>query len=96
MVVAAGSWPAHLLALASVAVLAALLYWPSLDGDFVYDDPNSVSQSIQIRRLTPISTFLALPRPLTVYSYAVNYAVGGLQTRVYHVTIMLLHAWVLS
>jgi tetratricopeptide (TPR) repeat protein len=89
---ATAGWPAHLLALASVALLAAVLYWPSLDGDFVFDDPNAVSQSTLIRSLTPIATFLALStRPLTDYSFAINYALGGLETRSFHVTGVVLH-----
>ena len=89
---ASAPWWAHLLAVASIAALAAVLYWPSLDGDFVYDDPNAVSQSTLIRKLTPITTFILLStRPLTDYSYAINYAIGGLETRAYHVTGVLLH-----
>ena len=86
------SWRAHVLALAIVALVAAVPYWPSLDGEFVYDDPNAVSQSTLIRSLTPIQPFLQLStRPLTDYSYAIDYAIGGLAPRVYHVTGVLLH-----
>lgn len=90
---AAAAGPArHLLALAGVALLAAALYWPSLDGAFVYDDPNAVSQSTLIRSLTPVGKFILLStRPLTDYTYAVNYAIGGLETRSFHVTGVLLH-----
>ncbi|MFN8641680.1 MAG: tetratricopeptide repeat protein [Candidatus Binatia bacterium] len=93
MVAATAPWTAHLLALLTVALLASAPYWPSLDGDFVYDDPNAVSQSTLIRSLTPIQPFLQLStRPLTDYSYAINYAIGGLSPRPYHVTGVLLHA----
>lgn len=92
VVAATAPWTAHLLALVVVAVLAAVPYWPSLDGDFVYDDPNAVSQSTLIRSLTPIQPFLQLStRPLTDYSYAIDYAIGGLAPRAYHVTGVLLH-----
>lgn len=92
VVAATASWRAHLLALATVTVLAAVPYWPSLGGDFVYDDPNAVSQSTLIRSLTPLRPFLQLStRPLTDYTYAINYAIGGLSPRPFHVTGVLLH-----
>ena len=73
-------------------LLAAVPYVPSLGGDFVYDDPNAVSQSTLIRSLTPISTFLTLStRPLTDYTYAIDYAIGGLDPSAYHATGIVLH-----
>jgi tetratricopeptide (TPR) repeat protein len=92
LVAAGAPWWLHALALLTVAALAGLPYLPSLGGDFVYDDPNAVTQSTLIRSLTPVRTFLALStRPLTDYSYAINYAIGGLDPAVYHVTGVVLH-----
>ncbi|HSP96718.1 MAG TPA: hypothetical protein VL049_05675 [Candidatus Dormibacteraeota bacterium] len=92
VVAASAPWGAHLPALVVVALLAALPYVPSLGGDFVYDDPNAVTQSTLIRSLTPIRTFLALStRPLTDYTYAIDYAIGGLKPTTYHATGIVLH-----
>jgi len=92
VIAATAPWSAHLLALVVIALLASAPYVPSLGGDFVYDDPNAVTQSTLIRSLTPIRTFLALStRPLTDYTYAIDYAIGGLQPTVYHETGILLH-----
>jgi tetratricopeptide (TPR) repeat protein len=77
--------------LATLAVLATALYLPCLYGPFVYDDPNAVSQSKLVRSLS-IGPFLTLStRPLSDYSYALNYAVSGLDTWSYHLTSILLH-----
>jgi hypothetical protein len=80
-------------ALLALPVLVYVLYAPSLDGPFVFDDPNSVTQSELIRRLTPLIRFVNLStRPLTDYSYALDYAVGEYSPRPYHATNILLHA----
>ena len=73
-------------------MLAFGLYWPSVRGAFVYDDPNAVSQSNLIRQLSPFMFLSLSTRPLTDYTFAINYAVAGLNTWPYHLTNMLLHA----
>lgn len=86
------SWTYHVLPMATVAVLATALYAPSLNGPFVYDDPNAISQSMLVRRLLPLTRFVTLStRPLTDFSYALNYAMGGLDTWPYHLTNIVLH-----
>ena len=90
---AQAAWWEHALAIIALVLLAVVPYVPSLGGDFVYDDPNAVSQSTLIRSLTPISTFLKLStRPLTDYTYAIDYAIGGLDPSAYHATGIVLHA----
>ncbi|MGH7789897.1 MAG: tetratricopeptide repeat protein [Candidatus Binatia bacterium] len=85
-------WTAHLLPVGSLIGLAVLLYAPSLDGPFVYDDPNSITQSALIRQLTPLTRFLTMStRPLTDFSFALDYASGGYTPRSYHVTSLALH-----
>ena len=77
----------------ALAALVYVLYTPSLDGPFVFDDPNSVTQSELVRSLTPLVRFIKLStRPLTDYSYALNYAVGAYEPRAYHATNIALHA----
>jgi len=83
---------AHLLPLATLTLLALLLYWPCLNGAFVYDDPNAVSQSQLIRHLSPTLFLTLSTRPLTDYTFAINYAIAGLDPWPYHLTNMLLHA----
>jgi hypothetical protein len=86
-------WRVHALALATVAVLAIALYLPSLHGEFVYDDPNAITQSTLIRQLWPPWLFITMStRPLTDYSYAIDYAISAYQPWTYHLTSILLHA----
>lgn len=83
----------QIVVLLALPVLVFVLYAPSLDGPFVFDDPNAITQSELIRRLTPITRFVNLStRPLTDYSYAINYAIGEYSPRPYHATNILLHA----
>ncbi len=84
---------AHVLPLLSLPILVAILYWPSLRGPFVFDDPNAVSQSELIRTVFPLTRFVTFStRPLTDLSYALNYAMDGLQPWPYHLTNIALHA----
>jgi len=86
-------WKAHVIPLLSLIALATALYLPAVDGPFVYDDPNAISQSTLIRGLTPLSKFAVFStRPLSDFSYAIDYAIGGLQTRGFHLTNIALHA----
>src|SRR5262245_2912224 len=92
VVLAQVAWPVHALSLATLAVLTAVLYWPSLNGAFVFDDPNAITQSVLIRSLTPLRRFVTLStRPLTDFSFALNYAMGAYTPWPYHLTNILLH-----
>ena len=84
-------WWAHAIALVGLALLASLPYLPSLGGDFVYDDPNAVSQSQLIRALLILPFLQLSTRPLTDYTYAIDYAIGGLDPAAYHATGIVLH-----
>lgn len=75
------------------------LYWNSLDCPFIFDDDDSIVRNVYIRTLWPLTETLKTPRQTTVdgrpvvsLSLAVNYALGGLDVRVYHATNMLIHA----
>ncbi len=77
---------------ASLLVLAGLfVYWNSFSGPFVFDDIESIVENHQIRSLWRFADVLApereLPtagRPLVNASFAINYALGGLDVRGYH------------
>ncbi|MEO8601329.1 MAG: hypothetical protein ABI629_02010, partial [bacterium] len=87
-------WREQLLPLASLIALALAVYLPAIDGPMVYDDPNAISQSNLIRSLTPLMQFFTLStRPLSDFSFAINYAISGLSPRGFHLTNMLLHAF---
>ena len=81
-----------------LAVWAA--YANSLSTPFVFDDLKSITQNSTIRQLWPLTDVLSPPphatgaqgRPVVNLSFAINYAIGGLAVRGYHVTNLLIHA----
>jgi hypothetical protein len=86
------SWRAHLPALLTLPLLACGLYLPSLNGPFVFDDPNAVAQSKLIHSLVPTLYLTLSTRPVTDYTLGIDYAIAGLDPWPYHLTNMLLHA----
>ncbi len=88
---AAQAWPWHAAALL-LPLLTFGLYRSCLEGAFVFDDPNAITQSTLITSFTPLHRFLTMStRPLTDFSFAVDYAVGQLSPYSYHLTNVLLH-----
>jgi protein O-mannosyl-transferase len=82
-----------LLAASSLVVLVWVVFAPSLEGPFVFDDANSISQSELVRHITPLWRFVVLStRPLTDFSFAVDFGIDELRPRAYHATSILLHA----
>ena len=91
---------------AIILVCGFLLYAPTLQHHFIYDDNWTIVQNPAIKQLFPLSRFFldgttsALPqsgipqdvyRPLSTLSFAVNFAVGGLTPGSYRVVNILLH-----
>ncbi len=83
-----------------VIVLAgALAYHNSLGGPFIFDDPRSIRDNPTIRSLWPIWPLLSPPaeglaiqsRPVINISLAINYAIGGLDVRGYHIFNLVVH-----
>lgn len=76
----------------------SLAYANGLSGPFLFDDDRSIVTNAQIRQLWPPAVPLSPPdetpvarRPLVNLSFALNYAVSGLDVRGYHVTNVALH-----
>jgi protein O-mannosyl-transferase len=88
-------------AAAGVLVLAALAaYAHSLTVPFLFDDAPAIERNLSIRHLWPLGDALAPPqtaagatgRPLINLTLAVNYALGGLDPRGYHLFNLVIHA----
>lgn len=85
-------WRAGLIVLAGT-----LTYWNSLAGPFILDDQLSIVSNRSIRQLWSSRVLLPereLPvagRPLVNVSFAINYAIGGLAVRGYHVGNVAVH-----
>jgi hypothetical protein len=80
-----------------------MAYWNSLSGEFVYDDNVVIVDRVEIQSLHSIPTLFKQSywgpgrgsfgayRPLTNVSFALNYAISGLNPTGYHVVNILLH-----
>jgi protein O-mannosyl-transferase len=82
--------------LLTVSLVAA--YWNSRWGQFVFDDRFSIVENRQIRALWRLAVLFPereLPtagRPIVNVSFAINYALGGLDVRGYHAWNIAVHA----
>jgi len=76
----------------------AIAYANGLSGPFVFDDIGSIVENAHLHSLWPLSEALSAPpqatvagRPLVSLSLALNYALGGLDVRGYHLTNLAIH-----
>ena len=88
------------LALSLIVVAVVAAYWNSFNGEFVFDDLQSIPDNPSIRTLWPPSKALNPPngtgatvegRPILNYSFAINYSLGGTDVRGYHVGNLAIH-----
>jgi len=87
------------LGIAALLIVNAAVYSRSLHIPFIFDDLTSIPENPNIRQLWPPWKSMAPPpqlgaaggRPLVGLSLAVNYALGGLNVRGYHVFNLLVH-----
>ncbi len=90
---------AVLVAHLALALLVVSTFWNSQAGVFLFDDFASIHQNATIRELWPPWAALNPPgrgesvagRPLANLTIALNYAIGGLDVRGYHIVNILLH-----
>lgn len=91
-------WQAPLLA-GTLSLLVAAVYANTLDVPFLFDDQAAIVRNQSIRQLWPLTNVLQPPldaagatgRPLVNLSLAINYALGGLDVRGYHIFNLLVH-----
>lgn len=82
-----------------IVLIGAAVYANSLSGPFTFDDQSAIVDNTRIQHLWPLSDALSPPghgapvagRPLVNLSLALNYAVGGLDVRGYHIVNLGLH-----
>jgi protein O-mannosyl-transferase len=86
-----------------LAFAIAIAYWNSLSIDFQFDDSYQIVANPSLRSLRNVPRFFYDPttasstndriglRPVLLATYALNYAVSGLQPWSYHVLQMILH-----
>ena len=90
--------PSHWWRPGLVVLAGVLAYGNSLSRPFLFDDELTVVQNASIRTwwnlsrvFSPAREFPVAGRPLVNLSFALNYALGGLHARGYHVVNLLLH-----
>ena len=94
----------NLLAFLLISILSGIVYANSLDNAFHFDDQHYVVRNTYIRKIQNIPTFFQSPRysssekpftghyrPLVVSTYALNYALGGLNPSGYHIVNLGFH-----
>jgi len=95
----ASSRPTPLVAGLALTAAVILAYMNSLSGPFIFDDLEGIVDNSHIRRLWPLSDMLfnAPPdsppagRPIVSLSLAINYTIGGLNVRGYHLFNIAVH-----
>lgn len=83
----------------ALVALALAAYANSFRGPFLFDDLPSIPDNPSIRQLWPLSIPLSPPplgesvagRPLVNLSYALDYAIGGFDVSMFHVTNLAIH-----
>ena len=86
---------------AMIAIVTVLAYANSFAGVWLYDDFDSITGNPYIRRLWPLSSAMSRPladsaetvstRPLLSLTFALDYAMYGLDIRGFHATNLLIH-----
>jgi tetratricopeptide (TPR) repeat protein len=85
-------WMAPLL----VICIGVIAYSNSLEGPFIFDDMAAIVRNPQICSLNPFKFPSPGPtaiagRPVVIFSFAANYAIGRLRVQGYHLTNLLIH-----
>ena len=87
----------------AVTIIVWLVYLNSINNSFHYDDRHSIVNNMSIRSLSNVPRFFLSPstfsdsplarmyRPVLLVSYAINYAIGGLDVTGFHLLNILLH-----
>jgi tetratricopeptide (TPR) repeat protein len=86
------------LCIGALVVAGALTYANSLTGPLILDDQVSIVENSDIRQVWSASGLRSasgespvIRRPLVTFSFAINYAIGGLNVRGYHVASVAIH-----
>ena len=74
-----------------VVLLGAIIYSNILNAPFVFDDHSSIKENDSIRSIAESLKKISSNRYLVLFSFAFNYAVGGLKPFGYHLINNLIH-----
>src|SRR5678815_148858 len=81
-----------------MVLAGAVVYLNSLSAPFIFDDQTAILDNAQIRQLWPLTVPLSPPRetptagrPIVNLTFAIDYAIGRLDVRVYRLTNLAIH-----
>src|SRR5438034_11433284 len=83
--------------LAAIAMVVVVVYANSLSAPFIFDDDATVSDNAHIRDWRPATSFFprretpTAGRPIVNFSFALNYAAGGLNPIGYRIVNVAVH-----
>ncbi|MDP2158149.1 MAG: tetratricopeptide repeat protein [Nitrospirota bacterium] len=83
--------------LIAALLAAAAVYFPALHGGFQFDDYLSIAENPSIKNPSELLSYSTVRsvfsggRPLTLLTFALNYAIGGLAAEGYHILNLLAH-----
>ena len=82
-----------IVALFLIVVVVFVIYSNAYDGPFVFDGKNQIEDNVKIRDLNNYTTLEGFfsQRPLTAFSFALNYRIGELGPFGYHLVNILIH-----
>ena len=81
----------ELLILLLIATAAIVVYANSTSGSFLFDDRNLIVDNPTVHSLYPLGKHFSGTRPVTQFSFALNYHFGGLDVAAYHYVNIAIH-----
>lgn len=81
----------HLAACLLITILTFLVYSNTFYASFHFDDTPSIVENYQIRNLNNVPGMLTSNRGITMATFVVNYAIGGLNVVGYHIVNLAIH-----
>ncbi|MBI3755106.1 MAG: hypothetical protein HY265_02970 [Deltaproteobacteria bacterium] len=81
----------YLIAGLLIAILTFLVYSNTFYASFHFDDTPSIVENYTIRNLSNVPSMLFSNRGITMATFAVNYAIGGLNVVGYHIVNLAIH-----
>jgi len=87
-----------LIAVVVLSTVATAIHWSALSGPFIFDDAPAITDNPHITQLWPPGEVVAAPpsgptegRPIVSYSFAINYAISGLNPTHYRAVNIAIH-----
>ena len=81
----------HLIAVSLIAILTLIVYSNTFHASFHFDDTPQIVENYQIRNLDNLLDILKGQRGLAMATFAINYAIGGLNVMGYHIVNLAIH-----